>query len=99
MGATETEKILARGSGKEHVDPGEIVEVAVDRVSMHDPGVMEVVEKFNEIVDAKLWDPERISIFFDHHVPATSIKWANHQSRIRRFAQENGITHLYDCGR
>jgi homoaconitase/3-isopropylmalate dehydratase large subunit len=99
MGTTETEKILARGSGKEHVYPGEIIEVAVDRVSMNDPEVMAVVEKLGGIVDAELWDPGRVSIFFDHHVPSTSIKWASHQSRIRRFARENGITHLYDCGR
>jgi 3-isopropylmalate dehydratase large subunit len=98
MSATETEKILAHGCGKEHVHPGEIIDVKVDRVMLHDPG-MGIIEKFLEIEDAKLWDPDRISIFIDHHTPSTSIKWANEHAKLRKFANDYGITHFFDCGR
>ncbi|MDR1977145.1 MAG: 3-isopropylmalate dehydratase large subunit [Synergistaceae bacterium] len=98
MTVTETEKILARGCGREKVRPGEIVEVEVDRAMIHDNNAALVIGNFGKIVDASVRDPKRVAFFIDHHSPSTSTKAVKHQSLMRRFAKEHGIGLFYDCG-
>lgn len=43
--------------------------------------------------------PERAGIFIDHVAPAANVATADAQVLARRFAQEEGITHVYDVGR
>ena len=60
-----------------------------------------VINQFLEVFEgtgltAKVWDPSRIAIIFDHRVPAESPKTATNHKKIREFVAENGITKFHD---
>jgi 3-isopropylmalate/(R)-2-methylmalate dehydratase large subunit len=60
-----------------------------------------VINQFQEVfqgtgLPAKVWDPARIAIIFDHRVPAESPKTATNQKKIRGFVAANGITKFHD---
>lgn len=100
MGQTIVQKILARACGKDKVEVGEIVEPQVDLAMSHENGAL-VINQFLEIyqgtgLEAKVWDPSKIAIIFDHRVPAESSKTATNQKKIRNFVQEQGITKFHD---
>ncbi len=80
MGMTVVEKILARASGLPAVVAGEVVEPQVDLAMSHENAAL-VINQFQEVFEgtgltAKVWDPSRIAIIFDHRVPAESPKTA-----------------------
>jgi 3-isopropylmalate/(R)-2-methylmalate dehydratase large subunit len=93
MGMTMIEKILARGSGRDHVKPGDIVICEVDKA-------IQIDGPFNltEPVPSKVWDPDRVAVILDHAVPAPSIADADGQRAARRFAAQHGISKFYDIG-
>lgn len=95
---TATEKILARGAGKDSVKPGDIVEVAVDRAMIHDNNAALTIKNFDMIYSSKVWAPEKVFFFIDHHTPSTSTKAVKHQNLMRKFAREHAIRNFYDCG-
>ncbi len=92
---TMAEKILARASGKEKVEPGEIVEAKVDRVMSHDNAAF-VARLFKKIGVDRVWNPERIIIVLDHRVPAPNEQAAMGHKIIREFVKEQGIKYFYD---
>lgn len=92
------EKILAKASGRPRVAPGEIVEAKVNVAMIHDLTGPLTIEAFRRIGVKKVWDPKKIVIIFDHDVPPCSIKSAANQKRLREFAKEQEIGHLYDAG-
>ncbi len=95
---TLSENILARGCGKASVRPGEIVDVRVDRAMIHDNNAGLVIKNFNNIVDAKVWEPGRVAFVIDHHSPSTTVKAVKHHRAMRQFAKEHGIGAFHDCG-
>ena len=100
MGMTVAEKILARASGRKSVRAGEVVEPRVDLAMSHENAAL-VINQFKEIYagtgrDARVWDPSRIAIIFDHRVPAESAKTATNQKRVREFVAAQGITKFHD---
>ncbi len=100
MGMTVAEKILARASGRPDVRPGEVVEPRVDLAMSHENAAL-VINQFKAIyeetgVEAKVWDPNRIAIIFDHRVPAESSKTATNQKKIRDFVKEQQIDKFHD---
>lgn len=100
MGMTLTEKILAKASGKRHVDPGANVWVNVDILLTHDvcgPPTIGIFKKeFG--ADAKVWDKNKLVIIPDHYI-FTSDVYANRNIDIlRRFAAEQDLPHYYDVG-
>ena len=100
MGMTMVEKILARAAGLAEVRAGEVVEPRVDLAMSHENGAL-VLNQFNEIyqgtgLEAKVWDPARIAIIFDHRVPAESSKTATNQKKVREFVGQQGITKFHD---
>ena len=100
MGMTVVEKILARASGRNSVQPGDIVEPKVSLAMSHENAAL-VINQFLEIYDgtgreAKVWDPARIAIIFDHRVPAESSKTATNQKNIREFVAAQGIGKFHD---
>lgn len=95
---TITEKIFARASGRKVV-AGDFVMASVDRAMTHDITGPLAVEGFYEIMkgrDAKVHDPDRIVILFDHQVPADSLNAAQNHILLRKFAKEQGIENFYD---
>ncbi|RLE51485.1 MAG: 3-isopropylmalate dehydratase large subunit [Candidatus Methanomethylicota archaeon] len=99
MGMTISEKILARASGKERVEPGEYVNAKIDLAMFHDltgPLTLKVLE---EVGFDKPWDPEKIVVVFDHQVPAESVKTAELHKMLRSYVKKAGIRKFYDVGR
>ncbi len=99
-GQTLSEKILSRAAKKE-VKAGEFVMANIDGAMIHDITGPLAVKGFYEIAgrDARVWDPSRIVLLFDHQVPADSLKAAENHIQLRKFAEEQGILN-YDifCG-
>jgi 3-isopropylmalate/(R)-2-methylmalate dehydratase large subunit len=99
-GQTLSEKIFSRAANKD-ARSGDFVMAEIDRAMIHDITGPLAVKGFYEIAgrDAKVWDPSKIVLLFDHQVPADSLKAAENHIMLRRFAEEQGILN-YDiyCG-
>jgi 3-isopropylmalate/(R)-2-methylmalate dehydratase large subunit len=100
MGMTMVQKILAKAAGLPSVKVGDVVEPKVDLAMSHENGAL-VINQFKEIyqgtgLEAKVWDPSKIAIIFDHRVPAESSKTATNQKKIREFVAAQGITKFHD---
>jgi 3-isopropylmalate/(R)-2-methylmalate dehydratase large subunit len=100
MGMTMVEKILAKATHQAAVKAGEVLEPGVDMAMSHENGAL-VINQFKEIyqdtgLEAKVWDPSKIAIIFDHRVPAESSKTAGNQKKIRDFVAKQGIGKFHD---
>jgi 3-isopropylmalate/(R)-2-methylmalate dehydratase large subunit len=100
MGMTYIQKLLARSIGKPEVAVGEVIEPAVDLAMSHENAAL-VINQFEEIFSgtadqARVWNPDRIAIIFDHRVPAESSKTATNQKRVRDFVARQGIARFHD---
>ena len=100
MGMTITEKILAKGAGKNSVVPGENVWLNVDVLMTHDvcgPPTISIWKKeFGE--KAKIWDKQKLVIFPDHYI-FTSNPHANRNVEVlRSFAKDYDVQNYYDVG-
>jgi 3-isopropylmalate/(R)-2-methylmalate dehydratase large subunit len=100
MGMTVVEKILARASGLPSVKAGDVVEPKVDLAMSHENAAL-VISQFLEVYQGtglipKIWNPSKVSIIFDHRVPAESSKTASNQKKIREFVSANNITKFHD---
>ena len=100
MGMTMVEKILAMATGQASVKAGDVLEPRVDLAMSHENGAL-VINQFTEIykdtgLEAKVWDPSKIALIFDHRVPAESSKTATNQKKIRDFVAKQGITRFHD---
>src|SRR5512136_2899416 len=100
MGKTIVEKILARATGQRAVAVGDVVEPSVDLAMSHENGAL-VMNQFFEVYkgtgrEARVWDPSKIAIIFDHRVPAESAKTATNQKKVREFAARQGIAKFHD---
>jgi 3-isopropylmalate/(R)-2-methylmalate dehydratase large subunit len=90
---TIVEQILAAHSGGGTVVPGQIVTCDVDRV-------VELDLQFagSGMTVLQVHDPSKIAIVLDHAAPAPTVLDATSHQRARRFAEEFGITDLFDIG-
>jgi 3-isopropylmalate/(R)-2-methylmalate dehydratase large subunit len=100
MGMTVVEKILARASGQQAVKAGDVLEPKVDLAMSHENAAL-VINQFLEVYreigyEAKVWDPSRVAIIFDHRVPAESPKTATNQKKVRDFVARHVITKFHD---
>jgi len=79
---------------------GDVVEPKVDLAMSHENGAL-VLNQFLEIyqgtgMEARVWDPSKIAIIFDHRVPAESSKTATNQKKVREFVSKQGISKFHD---
>ncbi len=100
MGMTIAEKILAQASGLATVKAGDVVEPRVDLAMSHENAAL-VVNQFLEIfqgtpLPAKIWDPNKVAIIFDHRVPAESPKTATNQKKVREFVASQLVGKFHD---
>lgn len=100
MGMTVAEKILARASGLASVKVGDVVEPQVDLAMSHENAAL-VINQFLEIyketgIEPKVWDPSKVTIIFDHRVPAESPKTATNQKKVREFVARHMISRFHD---
>ena len=96
MGQTLCEKILARASGIATVNPGEIVQAAIDVAMLHDTTGPQAVAALQEIGAPGIWDRERVVVILDHLVPAPHGDAAKLQLIMRNFVKREEISHFYD---
>ena len=100
MAMTYVQKLLARACGRPTVAVGDVLEPPVHLAMSHENGAL-VINQFHEIFAgtnraAKVWDPDRIAIIFDHRVPAESSKTATNQKKVREFVGQQGIRKFHD---
>jgi 3-isopropylmalate/(R)-2-methylmalate dehydratase large subunit len=100
MGMTIVEKILARAAGKTPVTAGDVLEPRVDLAMSHENAAL-VVNQFLEVykgtnLEPRLWDASRVTIIFDHRVPAESPKTATNQKKVREFVAKHMISKFHD---
>ncbi len=100
MSMTLTEKILAKKSGRKHVEAGDTVWVDVDVLMTHDvcgpPAISIFRKEFGE--NARVWDKDKLVIIPDHYI-FTKDKYANRNVDIlRAFAADQDLPHYYDVG-
>ncbi len=100
MGMTYVEKLLARACKTTSVAVGDILELPVHLAMSHENAAL-VINQFTEIykdtgLEARVWDPQRIAIIFDHRVPAESAKTASNHKKTREFVASQGISKFHD---
>jgi homoaconitate hydratase family protein len=89
MGMTVTEKILAKKSGKDKVEPGEILMCRVDYGCI-DEQFRIFQAAFDRIAD-KVWDAERALAIADHYLPPSSVDQAETVKLMKEFAHTKGM--------
>lgn len=89
------EKILARNSGRQKVESGEIVMAKVDFAEINDL-YLQTVYSFYEMEGEKVWDKDRAAFVFDHYAPAPNIASAQIHKEMREFAKEQDLTYHFD---
>ncbi len=99
MGMTITEKILAVHSGRDYVQPGELIEASVDLILGNDITAPIAIKEFRELGIKRVFDNEKIALIPDHFTPNKDIRSAEQVRVLREFAREYDIVHFYDMGR
>lgn len=84
MQMTMTQKILSAASGREAVS-GDVLNVSVSGVAVHDSAPLGI---FDAYPDARVWDPSKIVICYDHFSRANM---GPYHARFRAFAREQAI--------
>ena len=99
-----TEKILARASGKDKLEPGDVVFANVDKVMLHDVSGHGVIKTFEKLekdgilkVD-KLFDPSMVWVAEDHFVPSADKISAENISKLSKFTSKFGIKKHFKYG-
>ena len=100
MGQTMSSKILARASGKDSVQPGDVVVAKVSMLTQLDGTTF--IDTF-EKNGLNLWDPARVVFCFDHifqpdWIPQNA---SREHGKIKAFAKAQGVPeeNIYDIGR
>jgi 3-isopropylmalate/(R)-2-methylmalate dehydratase large subunit len=92
------EKIIAAHANRDHVEPGELVTVRVDRVYLQDGNSPTIRKLFAENGFTEVFDPSRIGVFFDHSVLAPDIRIADRLREAEDFAEKLGLC-IFKAGR
>jgi len=99
-----TEKILARGAGKDRLEPGDVIFANVDKIMLHDvsgPGVIKTFEKLEKdgvVKVDKLFDPSMVWVAEDHFVPSVDKISAENIVQLSKFTKKFGITKHFKYG-
>ena len=94
-GETLVQKIFSHKAGRS-LSIGELAVVNVDYVLAHDTTCAWAINPFYSIAE-KIFDPKKIFLFFDHAYPSPNVQASLLHTKIREFAQEQGIN-IYTDG-
>jgi 3-isopropylmalate dehydratase large subunit len=94
---TIAEKILARAAGLDAVRPGEYIKAESDTIVMCDLAWLLAGPPIAEL-GARVRDPDKVIVAFDHKVPADNTASAEMHRNWREFCAEHGIEKLHDVG-
>lgn len=95
-GMTFAEKVLSRASGRQ-ASPGDIVNARIDMAMSHENSLL-VMKAFREMGASKIWDKNKVTILFDHRIPANTVKTAEGHKTIREFVRGAELPNFYDLG-
>ncbi len=98
MGMTIAEKILADHLDREEVTPSEVVTAEIDAAMVNDLTAPLTFDALEELGAERVWDPENVTVVFDHQFPPTTIDAAEEQESMRNLSHKYGISNLYDTG-
>jgi 3-isopropylmalate dehydratase, large subunit len=98
MGMTMTQKILAKHSGLDSVEAGQLIKTRLDMVLGNDITTPVAVKEFRKIGLGKVFDKNKIAIVPDHFTPNKDIKSAEQVKFIKEFAKEMGIVNYFEIG-
>ena len=98
-GLTAVQKILARASGLDRVEPGDVVHPRPELVIIHDGFVETAHQQLSALGYRRIRDPERVVFVTDHEVAYTTQRAVERGRNNRRIAQEWNVGHMYDVGR
>ncbi|MBI5078781.1 3-isopropylmalate dehydratase large subunit [Candidatus Saganbacteria bacterium] len=96
MGKTISEKILSIHSGKE-VSAGDIVIANLDFIMGQDGTSGVIIDSFNKMGSARVFDPSKFVICIDHSAPSPNEGVSAIHKKIRDFSKTHGNI-LYDIG-
>ncbi len=99
MGQTIAQKIIADHARKDHLAPGEIVNVPVDIAMANELSAALSIKILKEWGIEKLFDPDRVALIPDHFTPAKDINAAGITKRVKEFAREHKVKHYFEVGR
>jgi 3-isopropylmalate/(R)-2-methylmalate dehydratase large subunit len=97
VGATMSEKILAKAAGVASAKAGDILWVDVDKAMMDDilgPRV-EIAEGLKQFGD-RVWNAKKTVVISDHYTPPASIKQAEIVKFTRDWSAEHGVDQYYE---
>ena len=95
---TITEKILATHAGLDEVEPGQLINCALDLVLANDVTAPIAIKEFRRIGVDSVWDAGKIALVPDHYTPNKDIKSAEQAKMMREFARDQKISHYYEIG-
>jgi len=85
------DRIIAEHAGRSSVVPGEIHEVDIDRLYIQDGNSPTIARIFAEQGFDRVFDPDRIGVFFDHSVLPPNISMADRIQEAERFCESFGF--------
>ncbi|HID26822.1 MAG TPA: 3-isopropylmalate dehydratase large subunit [Methanosarcinales archaeon] len=95
---TISEKIFSRASNTKNVHANDFVVADIDYAMAHDGTSVLAVKAFKDMGMERVWNPDKIIIFFDHIAPANSELSAKLHKKIRNWTKDQGIKNFYDIG-
>jgi 3-isopropylmalate/(R)-2-methylmalate dehydratase large subunit len=96
MAMTLVQKILARASGKDYVEEGEIVWATPDLITVPEVSFPAYVKRLGDIGIQHFASPDKIVVVIDHEVPVHSQAGATRNQQNRLLAASTGIGHFFD---
>ncbi len=93
---TIAQRILARASGRDSVEPGEVIWATPDLVTTPEVSFPTYVKRLREHGIERFALPRRVVVAIDHEVPVHSKQGAERNRETRRLAAETGVGHLFD---
>ncbi len=89
------EKILLSHCKESNIAVGDIVEVDIDRVMIHDFFTPFCFQKFEEMEFPQVFDPDKIVLVYDHLIPTTFIDDCRHHRITEEFAVKHHIRNVH----
>ncbi|MCF8032176.1 MAG: 3-isopropylmalate dehydratase large subunit [Desulfarculaceae bacterium] len=96
---TMSQKILSSRAGLPSVEPGAIVEAAVDMVLANDVSAPMMIRGFKEAGGERVFDPARVVLVADHFTPNKDVASALIVNEMSEFASSQRLEHRFEGGR
>ncbi len=93
---TLAQKLVARAAGRDHAEPGEIVNCKVDLAMFHDSSGPRRLKPMLEALGARIWDKRKVVLVIDHYVPEQDDESRRIVRIAREWAASEALPHVYD---